>query len=734
MDAAQPPRTSPVPHRLPRAVAPQPVPADAGLDHPGLYFNRELGWLDFNWRVLFQAQDERIPLLERVRFVAIACSNLDEFFQKRVGGLKSQEAAGVTTASQDGRPPSLQLQLIRDAARAMHSSLTSVWEGEMVPRLRDAGVEVVGYDELDAAQREALASYFRDHVYPILTPLAVDPGHPFPFISNLSLSLAVLLRHPERGTVHFARVKVPTGQGRWLSLPAPPGRLRFMPLEELIRHHIGELFRGMEIQSVDLFRVTRNADVRRDDEEAEDLLELISEELRERRFAPVVRLEVEEWISPQACDLLMRELELGPEDVFQVEGLFALSDCMKLADLDLPRLRFEPWEPVVPEPLRHEGESQEERDVFGVVRHGDLLVHHPYDSFAASVQRLVEEAANDKSVVAIKQTLYRTSENSPVVGALMRAAEAGKQVAVLVELTARFDEARNIEWAQALEDAGVHVTYGLVGLKTHSKVTLIVRYEGGRPRTYCHIGTGNYHVRTARTYTDLGLITGDPDLGNDLVNLFHFLTGHAPDQRYRQLVVAPRDMRRRFVDLIRHEVHHQKVRGNGRIIAKLNALDDVEIIQELYRASGAGVEIDLVVRGHCRLRPGLPGFSENIRVTSIIGRFLEHDRIYWFGNDGDPVVLIGSADWRERNLDCRVEAVVPIQQPELRDRLTRILELALSDNRLAWDLGSDGTYIQRRPAPGEPEVNFHEALMRDGLLRTTSAARTWELREGERPL
>jgi polyphosphate kinase len=730
VEASAPLRPTTVAHRLPRAVAPQAVPEDAPLDHPSLYFNRELGWLDFNWRVLFQARDERIPLLERVRFVAIASSNLDEFFQKRVGGLKRQEAAGVAALSQDGRPPSLQLELIRDAGRAMHSSLTSIWEGELVPRLREERIRVVRYHQLDEGHRQALARHFTDHVYPILTPLAVDPGHPFPFISNLSLSLAVLLRHPERGSVHFARVKVPTEHGRWLPLPDREGGHLRIPMEEVIRHRVGELFRGMEILSADVFRVTRNADVRRDDEEVEDLLSLISEELRERRFAPVVRLEVESSISRQARELLMRELELGQEDVYEVEGLLGLGDCADLAELDRPGLRFEPWEPVVPEPLQHEGESQEERNIFTVVRRGDILVHHPYDSFSASVQRLVEEAADDPDVVAIKQTLYRTSENSPVVRALMRAAEHGKQVAVLVELTARFDEARNIEWAQALEDAGVHVTYGLVGLKTHAKVTLIVRYEEGRPRTYCHFGTGNYHARTARLYTDLGLITCDRDLGYDLVNLFHFLTGHAPDQEYRQLVVAPRDMRRHFVELIRREVEHQRFGGTGRIIAKLNALDDVEIIQELYRASRAGVRIELIIRGHCRLRPGLAGISENIRVVSIIGRFLEHDRIFLFDNGGDPRVLVGSADWRERNLDRRVEAVVPVQQPDLRRRIARILELALRDNRLAWDLAPDGTYSQRCPAPGEEEINFHEILMRDALRRVEDAARTWELREG----
>lgn len=618
---------------LPGAVRPQPVPEGANLDHPSLYFNRELGWLDFNWRVFHQAVDPRTPLLERVRFLAITCGNLDEFFQKRVGGLKRQERAGVLALSRDGRAPGDQLRLIREAALPMHAAMSEAWERELKPALRrEAGIVLADYADLEPHQREALDRHFRDHVYPVLTPLAVDPGHPFPFISNLSLSLAVTLRHRARNTFHFARLKIPTRTGRWLRVPESSVRFHFVPVEQVIQHNVAELFRGMEIESVHAFRVTRNADVSRDDEETEDLLAVISEELRERRFAPVVRLEVGRGMPRQVRQLLMRELELDPADVYETDGLLALADCMELAELDLPDHRFAPWEPVVPEPFLHEGETEEEQTIFDLIRGGDVLVHHPYDSFAATVQRLVEEAADDPAVVAIKQTLYRTSDESPIVKALLRAAGRGKQVAVLVELQARFDEANNIEWAQMLENAGVHVTYGLVGLKTHTKVTLIVRYEGGRPRTFCHIGTGNYHARTARLYSDLGLLTCDPDLGLDLVNLFHFLTGHAPDQQYRRLVVAPRDMRRVFEELIRREATVQEQHGTGRIVAKMNALDDAGIIRELYRASQAGVRIDLIVRGHSRLRPGLPGYSDNVRILSIIGRFLEHDRIFYFQN------------------------------------------------------------------------------------------------------
>jgi polyphosphate kinase len=715
--------------RIPRAVSPGEIPPGAELDHPSLYFNRELGLLDFNWRVLHQSTDPRVPLLERVRFLAITSSNLDEFFQKRVGGLRRQLAAGVQTLSLDGRTPRDQLQLISDAALAMHAAMSAVWEHELVPLLRDeAGVVVSRYAELDEAQRAALDGFFREQFYPVLTPLAVDPGHPFPFISNLSLSLAVLLRHRARSTMHFARIKVPTSTGRWIPVPNSAHRFHFVPVEDVIQANAAALFRGMEVVSVAAFRVTRNADVARDDDEAEDLLSMISEELRERRFAPAVRLEVDRHMPPEVRELLVRELELQPEEVYESDGLMDLADCAQIADLDVPAHRFEAWEAVVPEPFRHEGETEDERNIFSVIRRGDVLLHHPYESFTSSVLRLLEEAADDPSVVAIKQTLYRTGVDSPVVRALLRAAERGKQVAVLIEVTARFDEQNNIQLAESLEDAGVHVTYGLVGLKTHSKVLLVVRDEGGRPRTYCHVGTGNYHARTSRLYSDLGVMTCNPQVGADLVNLFHFLTGYAPDQQYERLVVAPRDMRRTFEERIAREIQLQRARGCGRIIAKMNALDDAGIIQELYRASQAGVRVELIVRGHTRLRPGLPGYSENIRMISIVGRFLEHDRVFYFHNDADPEIFIGSADWRERNLNERVEVLVPVLDPLLQERIVQILHYALNDNRLAWELRSDGEYVQRRPAPGEPEVNYQELLMRDALERgRRPASRPWEL-------
>ena len=705
---------------MPRAVVPRPVPEQCDLDHPTLYFNQELSWLDFNWRVLWLALDERTPLLERVRFAAITASNLDEFYQKRVGGLKRQKAAGVRKLTPDGRTPEEQLELIRSAAGVMHRTLTATWEEQLKPALADhAKVVISDYDDLNIEQRYMLREYFQTHFYPVLTPLTVDPGHPFPFISNLSLSLAVVLRHPQWKTTHFARIKVPMNHGRWLRLPATPGdeNLYFLPVEQLIIHNVGELFRGMDLLSVHPFRITRNADVRRDEEEAEDLLASISAELRVRRFAGVVRMEVAKDMPDYVRSLLLREMELTPQQVVEVDGLLDLTGCFQIADLDLPRLRYKPWEPVLPTRLAQEGQTKDTQTIFAIIRQGDLLVHHPYESFAGSTQRFIEEAAADPGVVAIKQTLYRTSDESPIVAALMHAAEQGKQVAVLVEVKARFDEANNIEWAQRLENVGVHVTYGVMGLKTHSKATLVVRQEPGGLRSYCHVGTGNYHPKTARLYTDLGLFTCSPDLTYDIVNLFHSLTGYSPDQRYRRAIVAPRAMRSTFLRLIQQEIDYQQRHGNGRIIAKMNALDDVPLIQELYRASQAGVQIDLIIRGHSRLRPGLPGISDNIRVVSILGRFLEHDRIFCFHNNGAPQIFIGSADWRGRNLDERVELIVPVEDPALQKQLIGTLHNALADNRLAWDLHSDGRYVLRWPGRDEQVRNFHETLMQQAAAR-----------------
>jgi len=707
---------------VPKAVAPRPAHPDSRLKDFALYFNQELSWLDFNWRVLHLALDDRVPLLERVRFVAITASNLDEFMQKRVGGLRRQEAASVRALSPDGRTPSEQLALIHDAVRVMHEMMTETWEKVLKERLREeTAVEICDYADLNPEQRAGLHDYFIREIYPILTPLTVDPGHPFPFISNLSLSLAILLRHPLQETEHFARLKMPPG--RWIPLhevlaaDALENVRRYLPVEQLVAHHVEELFPGMEILNVHPFRVTRNADLRRDEEEAEDLIAMIAEELRERRFAPVVRLEVARAMPDEEVSLLTRELGLGSEDVHRVDGLLDLTACFPIADLPYPNLRFRPWEPVIPSRLQHEGETKDTRDIFAIIRQGDLLVHHPYESFTGSVQRFVEEAALDPRVLAIKQTLYRTSDESPIVKALIQAAERGKQVAVLVEVKARFDEANNIEWGQKLENSGVHVTYGLVGLKTHTKATLIVRRERDGLRTYCHVGTGNYNPKTALLYTDLGWLTGDPAVGRDVVNLFHYLTGYAPGQRYEKVLVAPRYMRHTFMRLIKQEMANQEMYGNGRIIAKMNALDDVKIIRWLYKASRAGVQIDLIIRGHSRLRPGLPGFSENIRVISILGRFLEHDRIFYFENNGEPQTFIGSADWRGRNLNSRVELITPIEDSALQGRLVEILEAAVGDNYRAWDLHADGQYVLRRPLEGDSTRNFHRRLMKKAVKR-----------------
>jgi polyphosphate kinase len=672
--------------------------------------------------------DERTPLLERVRFVAITASNLDEFIQKRVGGLKRQEAAKVRKLSPDGRTPSEQLALIRESAQIMHRTMTEVWEKELKSALREeANIFIHEYADLSDEDHAGLHQYFLSEIYPILTPLTVDPGHPFPFISNLSLSLAIILQHPHRDTIHFARLKVPTNLGRWLPLHellegwAIENQHHFLPLEQLIANHVGELFQGMRVVNVHPFRITRNADVSRDEEEAEDLLSMISDELRERRFAPVVRLEVAKEMPVDDRRLLIRELDLRVDDVNEVDGMLDLTACNKLADLNLRHFKFKSWEPVIPNRLLFEGETKDTQNIFAIIRQGDLLVHHPYDSFAASTQRLIEEAAADRNVLAIKQTLYRTSDESPVIRALIQAAESGKQVAVLVEVKARFDEANNIEWGRMLENAGVHVAYGVVGLKTHTKATLIVRKEDDGLKTYCHIGTGNYHPNTARLYTDLGLLTCDPDLGFDVINLFHYLTGYAPDQPYKQVLVAPRDMRSAFYRLIREEIKYQGESGSGRIIAKMNALDDVGIIRELYRASSAGVQIDLIIRGHSRLRPGLVGYSENIRVVSILGRFLEHDRIFYFHNNGQPLLFIGSADWRNRNLKDRVELIAPIKREELQQQLTQMLDDALNDNRLAWELDADGQYRLRLPTGNETQNNFHEILIKQARKRAKKA-------------
>ncbi|HEV8579442.1 MAG TPA: polyphosphate kinase 1 [Thermoanaerobaculia bacterium] len=676
--------------------------------------NWELSWLAFNSRVLHEAEDAENPLLERLKFVAIFDSNLDEFFMKRVGGLKQQLASNVREIGPDGGPtPRQQLADINAAVRPLVARQRRLLESEILPALRQHGVEICTWEELRAGERRYVCEEFQRRIFPVLTPLAVDPAHPFPFISNVSLSLAVGVKAPGDREPRFARVKAPHLLPRWI--PAPRG-LRYVPLEEVIAHNLDQLFPGMEIVASYPFRVTRNADVQRNEETAEDLLEVIQEELRERRFATIVRLEVARGMPRWMIELLIEELEVTEQEVFEVDGLLALKDLMSLAGaLPLPSLKYRPWTPV--SHPRFHFEADEVAEFFATLAGGDILVHHPYDSFATSVQRFIEVAADDPAVLAIKQTLYRTSAGSPNMQALIRAAEARKQIAVTVEIKARFDEAANIEWAEALEKVGAHVCYGLVGLKTHAKIALVVREEKDVLRCYVHVATGNYNPETAKLYTDLGLFTCDEAIAQDVAQLFNMLTGFVHQPQFRKLLVAPTTMRPRFLEMIARETEHQKAGRGGRIIAKMNALDDRQLIDALYEASAAGVEIDLIVRGICRLRPGLPGRSETIRVVSIVGRLLEHARIFHFANGGDPEYYIGSADWMSRNLDARVEAAVPIEEPRLQEEIQTILDLQLADNVKAWEMQSDGSYVQRRPAPGEEPRSSQDLLMQRAMER-----------------
>jgi len=664
------------------------------------YLNRESSWLAFNRRVLDEALAPHNPLLERVNFLAISANNLDEFFMKRVGGLQRQLAAGVTKLSMDGKRPLEQLQMIRAIVLQEAAEQADLLVETLIPELHEQGVHIHGWAELTAAQRDWVTDYFDKMILPILTPLGVGPGQPFPFISNLSLSLAVLVRRHGERQPRFARVKVPANRPRFIQVP---DELTFVRLEEIIAHNIGRLFVGMEIIEATPFRVTRNADLERNEEEADDLLEMIEEELRNRRFAPIVRLETVDTISEELLAWLIQELGVdSARDVYQSRAPLGLADLVEIARLDVPVLRFNTPAPVLHPRLRpQDSEHDAGVDLFSVIRQGDLLVHHPFQSFATSVLALLQAAAVDPHVVAIKQTLYRTAPNSPIVAALLKATEEGKEVNVQVEIKARFDEANNIEWVRRLESAGAHVTYGFIGLKTHSKTMLIVRDEPEGTRRYVHIGTGNYHTGTARLYTDLGLFTCDPALCQDVADLFNYLTGHSAFSDYRKLLVAPVNMRRRFLEMIRRELEHAAAGRPGRIIAKMNQLEDQEIIDALYEASQGGVQIDLIVRGFCCLRPGVPGLSENIRVMTIIGRFLEHSRIYYFGNDGRPEYYIGSADWMSRNLDWRVEAVTPIESPALQKELDFILRTVMNDHAQAWDLHADGTYVRRRPRRGK---------------------------------
>jgi polyphosphate kinase len=687
-------------------------PSDSAAGTSSLFINRELSWLEFNRRVLHEAEDAANPLLERVKFIAIFDSNLDEFFMKRVGGLKQQLASNVRELPPDSRTPRQQLAEINATVRPMVAGMRRLLNEELLPALRQHGLEVVSWDELKASERRQLVEEFERKIFPVLTPLAVDPAHPFPFISNLSLSLGVAVKPPGRGALRFARVKVPSPLPRWVQVQRT---LRYVPLEEVIAHNLDRLFAGMEVVDAFAFRVTRNSDVQRNEDAADDLLEAIQEELQERRFATVVRMEIAKACPQWMRELLRDELEIGDEEVFEAEGPLGLRDLMQLTSAPLPSLRYRPWTPVThPRLAALDARRDDDGDgdgIFGVMAGGDFLVHHPFDSFSTSVQRFIEAAADDPQVFALKQTLYRTSTDSPNMQALIRAAEARKQIAVTVEIKARFDEAANIEWAEALEKVGAHVAYGVVGLKTHAKIALVVRRERDALRYYTHIATGNYNAETAKLYTDLGLFTCNHDLAEDVAQLFNMLTGYTHRPHFKKLLVAPINMRQRFLELIAREVENTREGRGGHIIAKMNSLEDREIVEALYAASAAGVEMDLIVRGICRLRPGLPGQSETIRVVSIVGRFLEHARIFYFANAGKPEYFLGSADWMSRNLDYRVEAITPVEDLRVQEELKAILDIQLADNVKAWDLRADGSYVQRKPNPDEPARSSQDILM-----------------------
>jgi polyphosphate kinase len=675
------------------------------------YNNYELSWLKFNYRVLQQAVDDRNPLLERVKFIGIVGSNLDEFFQKRVGGLKRQLQAGINNLSLDEKTPSEQLKMIRDEVIEMIRVLRGTFFEILVPELNKHGVDFRQYDELGDSERHAVDVYFDKQLYPILTPLVVDHSHPFPLISNKSRSFAVELLDPVTGESLFARVKIPANRPRWIVASKNEKETVLILIDDLIKAKIGRLFPGAEIVSAHVFRVTRNADIERNEEEAEDLLELIEEELRERRFAEVVRLEIDTDAPKHLKKLLIDKMEIEDIDVFDITGPIGLADAVELYKLKgLGHLKYKKWIPTLHPVFSHNMDEPQE-SIFSIINKGDFLTHHPYHSFASSVQRFIEEAANDPKVLAIKQTLYRTSKDSAIMHALMRAAEDGKQVAVLVELKARFDEERNIEWAQKLEKAGVHVAYGLAGLKIHSKMTVVVREEDDILKRYVHLGTGNYHPDTAQLYEDVGLFTCDEAIASDVTDLFNFLTGFAPNQHYTKLLVAPHYMRNQITNYINEEIRLAENGAPGRIIVKMNNLEDPLIIQKLYEASNVGVQIDCIVRSVCRLKPGLSGMSENIRVHSVIGRFLEHSRLYYFSNGGKDLYFIGSADMMHRNLDARVEAITPIENPRLKLYLQFVLKSYLTDNRLRWLIKHDGDHYQIRPTEFEDEISIHSLLM-----------------------
>jgi polyphosphate kinase len=672
------------------------------------YLNRELSWLDFNGRVLALAADTSLPLLERAKFLAIFASNLDEFYMVRVAGLKRRDEMGLSVRSADGLSPREQLRRIGERTQQLASRHARVFLDSVRPALADEGIVIVTWDDLDDLERAELSTYFHEQVFPVLTPLAVDPAHPFPFVSGLSLNLAITVKHPDDGGQHFARVKVPDNVDRFVELGSREGvdgAVRFLPMEELIAAFLQVLFPGMEIVEHHAFRVTRNADMEVEEDRDEDLLQAMERELARRRFGSPVRLEVSDDMTEHMLELLLRELDVDPNDVIEVPGLLDLSSLWQVYGVDRPALKDPPFVPATHPAF---GERETPKSIFATLRDGDVLVHHPYDSFSTSVQRFIEQAAADPNVLAIKQTLYRTSGDSPIVNALIDAADSGKQVVALVELKARFDEQANIKWARALEQAGVHVVYGLIGLKTHCKTCLVVRREGSTIRRYCHVGTGNYNPKTARLYEDIGLLTAAPDIGADLTDLFNSLTGYSRKVTYRNLLVAPYGVRKGIIERINREIEATRNGAEGRIRLKANALVDEQVIDALYRASRAGVGVEVVVRGICALRPGAAGFSEYITVRSILGRFLEHSRVFHFHAIDE--YWIGSADMMHRNLDRRIEVLAQVRDPKLTAQLNDIFESALDPATRCWELGSDGQWTAA-PHAGHTVRDHQVSLM-----------------------
>jgi len=687
---------------------------------PARFINRDQSWVEFNARVLEMCSDPKVPLLERVRFLSIYSRNLDEFYMKRVGALRHDMEEGLSTGVLGGVSPAQLMHTVRTRVLELDCLQAKIYRDTLLPALRSAGIHIVGWADLTDAERAETQAWFRRNIFPILTPLAVDPGHRFPFISNMSVSLGLVVRRPGEPETLFARVKIPESPSRLFELRAGG---RFIAVQEIIEHHLEELFPGMEILQVLPFRITRDAEIEPERDAADDLLVSVEQKLKERKFARVVRLEVAGGASPRIVRFLMEELSLGAEDIYETAGLIDYGILDPIADLDRAELRYPRWVPLPPVELPTESGAS----IFSEIRRGDILVHHPYQSFELSVERFIAAAAEDPKVLCIKQSLYRTSGDSPFIGSLVRAAESGKQVAVLVELRARFDEARNIEWARKLENAGVHVAYGVIGLKTHTKTALVVRRETDGIRCYGHVGTGNYNSRTARLYEDIGLLTTDPLITEDLVDLFNYMTGRSRQTTFNKLLIAPINMKRRFLELIEREIEFALAGKPARIIAKMNQLEDRGVMEALYRASQAGVSVDLIVRGFCCLRPQVPGVSDRIRVRSILGRFLEHSRIFWFGagkdNPLDGDFLIGSADWMYRNLQTRVEAAAPIERPEHRRTLWTVLDYSLQDVAHSWELRADGSYSRVSDdglAKDDPRrLGVHARLMADSLAAAT---------------